>query len=350
MPEFSLKAAAIDYEQLADRASRLHRIGAPIRIELHTFGERDVESDQGRRQVRDNVRRLRDGYGDIELVVHVPYQSVQKITEIDFDAEQVKSAIALAGDIGARAVVMHRYWGLVFGDAAARCSREDAVAGFNETVRDLSVYAQNIRLLVENVGHYSLLPRDGKHFLSGPLDHFFPWEMRALRDYLYAEGLSNVDVFADVAHATLSANMFNICRRYPHYREADPRFHWITEADLAKCDLLHPFDFVDGEMTYLHASDSRFLTRADMDGPAISESLIIAATCTEGLELGAGNLPWPQLPAAFSESPDAVIVLEVEPSADETHLDNGAQERSLLALGDVFDAASNVSIVRGVEK
>lgn len=338
MPEFSLKAAAIDYDQLADRASRLRRIGAPIRIELHTFGERDVESDQGRRRVRDNLRRLRDGYGDVELVVHVPYQSVQKITGIDFDAEQVKSAISLADEIDAGAVVMHRYWGLVFGDAPARCSRREAVAGFNETVRELSAHAQDIRLLVENVGHYSLLPRDGKHFLSGPLDHFFPWEMRAFRAYLDAEGLGNVEVFADVAHATLSANLFNICRRYPHYREADPRFYWIAEADLAECDALHPFDFVDGEMTYLHASDSQFLTRADMDGPAISESLIVAATCTEGLEAGAGNLPWARLPAAFSTRRDAVIVLEVEPSSGESHVDNGAQERSLLALRDVFEA------------
>lgn len=338
MPEFSLKAAAIDYDQLADRASRLRRIGAPIRIELHTFGERDVESDQGRRQVCENVRRLRDEYGDIELVVHVPYQSVETITVIDFDAEQVKSAIAVADDIGARGVVVHRYWGLVFGDAPARSSRQEATAGFNETMRELSVCAGDIRLLVENVGHYSLLPRDGRHFLSGPLDHFFPWEISAFRDYLEAEGLSNVDVFADVAHATLSANMFNIRRRYPRSYEADPRFHWITEADLEERDVLHPFDFVDGEMSYLHASDSRFLTLADMDGPALSESLIVAATCTEGLEVGTGNLPWARLPEVFSGRRDAVVVLEVEPSTGETHLDNGAQERSLLALRALFSA------------
>lgn len=337
MPDFSLKAAAIDYDQLADRASRLERAGLPVRIELHTFGDRDVESNEGRKQVFENIQRLREVYGDVELVVHVPYQSVQQITKIDFDKEQVKNSIDLAHEVDARAVVMHRYWGLTFGDAPSRSSRKEATAGFNEVMRELSAYAEDMCLLVENVGHFSLLPRDGKNFLSGPLDHFFPWEIKDFREYLHAEGLSNVDVFVDVAHATLSANIFNICHRYPHYREEDPRFRWVTQTDLEQCSSLHPFEFVDREMTYMHASDSHLLTSVDMDGPVISENLIISATCMEGLEVGSGTLPWSELPTAFSTQRDAVIVLEVEPADGETHLENGAQERSLLKLKDVFE-------------
>lgn len=343
MPNFSFKAAAIDYEQLVDRASRLERLGLPVLIELHTFGDRDVDTEEGRKKVSENIRRLRGAYRDVELVVHVPYQSVQQITAIDFDKEQVRNSVTLANEIDAHAVVMHRYWGLTFGDAPVRSSREEATAGFNEVVRELSAYAKDTLLLVENVGHYSLLPRDGKNFLSGPLDHFFPWEIKAFRHFLKCEGLKNVDVFVDVAHSTLSANIFNICQRHPDYADKDGRFRWVTRTDLEQARSLHPFDFVDGEMGYLHASDSYLLTKADIDGPAISEPLIITATCTEGLEVGIGNLPWPQLPAAFSNRRDGVVVLEVEPVSGETHSCNGAQERSLLKLKDVFENALALS-------
>lgn len=333
MPNFYLKGAGRDLEQLADRAARLQRLGLPIRLELHTFGASDVDTAGERARVQSNLRRLREKFGPLELLIHVPLQKVPVVTRMNYDSEQVSQSLALAQDLQAHAVVMHRYWGLTLGDASPRCSRDEAIAGFNATVIELSREAGAITLLVENVGHYSLLPRDGHHYLCGPLDHFFPWEIAEFHSFLEANGLHNVAVLIDVAHATLSTNMFNIRRRLPSIR-TDPRFRWILEEDLARARALHPFDFMDPRIRYLHVSDSCLLSEAELCAPRLPAEVLTAAICTEGLEVGRGNLPWRQLPIHVPHS--ASIVLEVDPGTGETHSKNGAQERSLVALQNLF--------------
>ncbi|HEV7371466.1 TIM barrel protein [Arenibaculum sp.] len=335
MPAFSLKAAAIDYGQLEDRSRRLARLGLPVTLELHTFGGRDVDSQDGRRAALANLARLRDAFGEVAPTVHVPYQSVERVTREDFDEAQVERSVAFAREAGAHAVVVHRYWGLVFGDAPPRSTRAEATAGFNEAITRLARAAGDVRLLVENVGHYSLLPRDGRHILSGPLDHFFPWEIAAFRAHVEAERLANVGVFVDVAHATLSANLFNV-RRARGAPVPDRRFDWITDDDLDRTDTLHPFDFVDPAMDYLHVSDSRLLAGHEWRAP--DEPLLVEATCSEGMEVGTGNLPWAALPARLGGGARATLVLEVEPGPGDSHVSNGAQERSLRHLAKVFEA------------
>src|SRR3546814_15208384 len=77
---------------------------------------------------------------------------------------------------------------MVFGEGAPRAvDKASAEIAFNEVIRDLADAASGKRLLVENVGHYSLLPRDGRNYLSGPLDHFFPWEIARFRDFVRQE-------------------------------------------------------------------------------------------------------------------------------------------------------------------
>src|SRR3546814_19558896 len=89
---------------------------------------------------------------------------------------------------------------MVFGEGAPRAvDKASAEIAFNEVIRDLADAASGKRLLVENVGHYSLLPRDGRNYLSGPLDHFFPWEIARFRDFVRQEGLDNVEPFVVVA-------------------------------------------------------------------------------------------------------------------------------------------------------
>src|SRR3546814_14373354 len=91
------------------------------------------------------------------------------------------------------AIVLHRYWGLVFGEGAPRAvDKASAEIAFNEVIRDLADAASGKRLLVENVGHYSLLPRDGRNYLSGPLYHFFPWEIASFRELVREEGRDKV--------------------------------------------------------------------------------------------------------------------------------------------------------------
>lgn len=335
MPNFALKAAVIEYDQLAARATALAEMDLSVRLELHTFGSRDIDDDASRRVARDNVARLRDHHAIESLVVHVPLQSVAVVTKQAFDFEQCARAIEFADAIDAAGVVIHRYYALVHGDDPVRVEcRQDAVHGFEQIVLRLArLLGPRRRLLVENVGHYSLLPRDGRSYLSGPLDHFFPWEIQRFRDFLTAENLTAVEPFVDVAHATLSANLFNRRRADPHGTRDDARFRWIDDDDLAHAAWLNPLDFVDPAMSYLHVSDAIQLDREECAAP-LDEARLTQAIVTEGLELGLGTLQLSDLPGRFGRTGD--LVLEVDPGACESHVRNAAQTRSLTTLRDVF--------------
>lgn len=336
MPSFALKAAVADFDQLAHRASFMVEHGYPVRIELHTF-QSDFDHAAGRERARSHIRRLAAEFPVESLVVHVPPQSVPLVTRTDFDADQCRSSIDFAAEVGAEAVVVHRYFGLVFGDAPARvANRDEATSAFEETVSDLSRSAGDMRLLVENIGHYSVLPRDGQSYMSGPLDHFFPWEIKRFRDFAAREGLSNVEPFVDVAHATLSANLFNRRRAQSRLTAGDPRFAWITDDDLDHATWLDPFDFVDEGMPYLHVSDAIRMNPALCNDPALDETILTTAIVSEGLEIGAGNLSFDALPARFGS--EGVLLLEVEPGPGENHVANAAQLRSFEALMRTFNA------------
>ncbi|MDG3438992.1 hypothetical protein [Nitrospirillum amazonense] len=339
MPNLVLKAAVADYGQLAARAAYLVSQGRPVRLELHTFGERDVTSAAGLALARRNIARLRQEFPVDALIVHIPPQSVPLVTRVGFDADQCRHTLAFAAEIGAGAVVLHRYFDMVFGQAPPRArDRDEAAQGFGEAVRDLARLAGGMRLLVENVGHYSLLPRDGRNYMTGPLDHFFPWEIERFREALVRDGLTGVEPFIDVAHATLSANLFNRRRAQPRLTDGDARFGWITADDLDRTAWLEPFDFVDERMSYLHVSDAIRLDPQACADPGLDADTLVSAISSEGLELGTGNLPFVGLPARFGTDGD--LVLEVEPAPGEDYVHNGAQLRSLEALSGHFVGCS----------
>ena len=335
MVDFSLKAAAIDMEQLGARGRAMTELGLPVKLELHTFGARDIDSPDTFKTAIANVERFRADHSVSGLVVHVPLQSVAVVTSRNFDSDQCLRSIEFADEIGADTIVLHRYWGLVFGEGAPRAvDKASAETGFNEVIRNLAGAASGKRLLVENVGHYSLLPRDGRNYLSGPLDHFFPWEIARFRDFVRQEGLDNVEPFVDVAHATLSSNLFNRKRAaYSSLRE-DPRFAWISEEDLQEVEWLEPFDFVDSDMQYLHASDAILLDRDQITQDTLDEAVLTQSIVSEGLEVGSGSLPFENLPDRFGRT--GTIVLEVDPATGESHVENGAQRRSLLTLWEIY--------------
>ncbi|WP_349360708.1 hypothetical protein [Stappia sp.] len=332
MPGYALKAAAMEAAQLTDRAEALAGMGLPVRLELHTFGPRDIEDRATRRRCLENVERLRASHGPLDLTVHVPLQKVARVTESAFDADQVEDALRFAEEARVPRVVVHRYWGLVQGGAPQRIDRAEATAAFNAEIARLARLAPDSLLLVENVGHYSLLPRDGTSYLAGPLDHFFPWEIADFRAFVAAEGLTNVAPFVDTAHATLSANLFNWRRAYPAHTKDDPRFGAVLDSDLERAERLHPFDFVDGDMPWLHVSDSIFYADPGRAGPGIPLDALIS----EGLEVGAGNLPWADFPDRLGRDADTCLVLEVEPGEGESHRANLAQARSLKRLRGLF--------------
>ncbi|MGJ3263270.1 MAG: hypothetical protein ACFE0R_08535 [Salinarimonas sp.] len=337
MPRYALKGAVADLAQLEARAAALEAAGMPVVLELHSFGTRDVDTAAGRAASREVIARLRERAPSARLVLHVPVQQVPVVTDLFFDVGQCERAIGLAREIGAEALVVHRYGALVLGDRPPRIgSKAQAVARFEAIVRDLAHAAPDLMLLVENVGHYALLPRDGARFLAGPLDHFFPWEIAAFRDFLAREGIGNVAPFVDVAHATLSANLFNRKRACPAAMAGDPRAAWIDEADLDRARRLHPFDFVDPAMPWLHVSDAVLLAEAEIVDPDLPESRLVEGIVSEGLEIGAGTLPFAMLGPRLGA--DATLVLEVEPGPGESHIDNAAQVRSLARLAALLAA------------
>ncbi|PXW60183.1 hypothetical protein C7450_104235 [Chelatococcus asaccharovorans] len=332
MVQFALKGAAVAYPQLEHRAQVLSDAGLPVRLELHTFGKQDLYSAGGRATCLENLRRLEDAFGPADLTVHIPFQDVEIVTSSDFDAGQVSLTLAFAKECGASRIVMHRYWGMVYGPAPARSNRAEAAAGFNATVAELAREAPDILLLVENMGHYFLASRRSGDYLAGPIDHFFPWEVSDFRKFLASQNIANVFPFIDVAHATLSSNLFNYARSNVNAVRDDPRFSGITADDLEQAEQLHPFDFVDAAMPWLHLSDSIFF-----DEPASRGDLPRDALTTEGLEIGTGTLPFSKLPERISGGQvNTVLCVEVEPASGETYVGNGAQQRSLDRLRTMF--------------
>jgi hypothetical protein len=335
MVDFSLKAAAIDMMQLEARARAMSALGLPINLELHTFGARDIDVPDTFESAVQNIDRLKQNHCVNSLVVHVPLQSVAVVTSCNFDSDQCLRGIAFADRVGANAIVLHRYWALVFGKGSPRMeNKRMAEAAFNEVVKDLSRAASGKRLLVENVGHYSLLPRDGESYLAGPLDHFFPWEIARFRAFTRQERLNNVEPFVDVAHATLSSNLFNRKRAASSLHDGDPRFIGIDDEDLDEAAWLNPFDFVDQTMPYLHASDAIVLNPSQITRAALSDAELTRSIVSEGLEIGTGSLPFEKLPDHFGQT--GTIVLEVDPAVGESHVDNDAQCRSLKTLQGIY--------------
>src|SRR3546814_18441210 len=106
MVDFSLKAAAIDKEQLGARGRAMTELGLPVNLELHTFGARDIDSRDSFKTALANVERFKADQSVNGLVVHVPLPSVAVVTSRDFDADQGIRGIEFADRVGAEGHVL----------------------------------------------------------------------------------------------------------------------------------------------------------------------------------------------------------------------------------------------------
>src|SRR5437667_326272 len=82
----------------------------------------------------------------------------------------------------------------------------------NQQMHWVSSECEAMSAFIENLGFYWLRPRTERRYIISALDHFFPWEMIEFADYVFSRGLANVHLAVDVAHAAISANMFNLLR------------------------------------------------------------------------------------------------------------------------------------------
>lgn len=347
MIECGMKGAAGSMRQLHDRAERLTRLGLPVIIELHTFGPGDLYDERDFAASAAVVARLRGQY-PARLFVHVPYQQLAVVLTKPFDRDQVLRTVEFAHAVDAEGIVIHRYFGLVRGGEAVEIPRAEAEQRFEHEVVQISRALDGRLGFVENLGFFWLRPTSTTRYLTSALDHFFPWEAARFRRFLHLEQILNVHPMVDVAHATLSANMYNALRSHPGRFRDDPRFQGITDDDLERVAWLSPYDFLAVQPPYLHVSDAIYLSQDEIGGlpeqpEARAAELINTAATSEALPLGAGNLDITAVlrQLAGQPGPHPLVIAEIDPSDGQSHDANAAQEaavRQFVELAASIDA------------
>jgi Xylose isomerase-like TIM barrel len=325
---FAMKAAAASAPQLHDRVVRMRRMRLPIALELHTT--RETLSDPG---ALTHSRRL-VAEEAATLTVHTPFQAPDADGLIDFDEGAVRRSAEFAHTVGADAVVVHRVSGSrMNGTATQQIPRDAQAAVFNERIDAIAAEFPTLRFLVENVGFLWLSSRDSSVFAIGPLDHFFPWEIREFCAFARARR-ANLGVVLDIAHAAISANMFALLRTFPSRFALDPRFAGITSSDLERIQRLSPFDFFPQGVAHFHVSDflrvrQRELGRRDAPRPKRVHELLT----TEGEALGYGDLDAGRLARRLAAgTSDLTAVAEIRPAPGGSHDASPEQERAIEML------------------
>lgn len=316
MTVFALKAAGRSPEQLADRAAQCSTAGIPAAIELHLGSLDDLSRP-------DEIAANCLAHPGCRWSVHFPLfdQGRRWIFDMATTAdEDIRRACGLCVRIGARELVVHRTWGLGGDRDGAECSFLEAARRWTAISR-----REGVRIIYENNGFFWLPASMGGGFQTGPLDHFFPWDMRRFRE---AQGgaWAHVGIALDLAHAVLSVNMFNMLQAHPQLG-GDPRFANIRGADLAQAGRLSLADFLLDFIDYLHVSDA--LVWREYDGLQGLD----AHLKSEGMPLGDGNIDYRTL-APRLLSGTKILVMEIEPP-DGDHRRNSSQGRAVSRLLDL---------------
>jgi hypothetical protein len=348
---YYLKAAVADYEQLDQRARVMKSIGLNVSLELHTFGKSDVYSANGMLKCVDNIARLREEYGDIELKLHVPPPNIEIMKGRGFDLDQVYMTLELMTKLSCSDLVLHRYQFLNdLEPAVIETKRMIANSIFNKTILQVAKSNLGINFLVENVGFFWFLPKNSWNYVVTVLDNFFPWELNEFVDCMLKENGCNVFPMVDSAHSVLSSNMFNLLKHNYNLFRDDRRFLSILDSDLERADSLSPLDYINPAVPYYHLSDSWLIDKDSIRKPlSDSQEFMRKALTTEGLGIGSGNIDWCKyfptiLDMDKNSGKISQICLEVEPGIGEDHVNNFSQFKSLNALRSIISKHENGEI------
>lgn len=301
-----MKAAPLFRAQIADRVTALGSLGLQPFVELHLFGLDDVFGPRCG-EVVENCR----AFQETVFIVHYPiYDTATGYIYDPFngEAEGFEKALRFARDIGSHVLVMHRCFGFDRG-----LGKEEAGARFLENVArwDCLARESGVKILYENYGFVWLKKGLGKDYVTSPLDHFFPWDMREFCLKAQRMGLQNTGVLLDFAHAALSTNMFNMLKGQPHLR-FDARFANIYPEDLERAELLTVSDFALDFIDYFHVSDALVWDGAD------GLDRIDRFLCTENLPIGQGNIDYRGILSRIKG--DKTLIMEIDPEeGDHTH-------------------------------
>ena len=307
---YGMKAAPYYLDQLIDRVEKYKQLGMKPAIELHLFGSRDIFG-KSRKMVEKNCRRI----PECDYITHFPIFDLDTGYIYDaatLDVSILEKVFDFCSAIGSHYLVMHRCFG--FG---SDLKKEKADEGFLEMVInwDKEGADRGIRILIENYGFVWLPKEFHKEFVSSPIDHFFPWDIERFIKKTDKLGLDHVGVLLDIAHASLSCNMFNMLKKDTVLKD-DKRFQNIFEEDLFRTDSLSIGDFILDSIHFFHISDT--FTWSPADGMENMRKYLY----TENLPIGEGNLDFPGFIDRFQEG--SWMIMEIDPE-DGNYTDNRAQ-------------------------
>jgi sugar phosphate isomerase/epimerase len=309
---YVMKAAGLVPAQLRDRVGKLAELGLPREIELFLFGLDDIHARA------DELIANCKAYPDCRYIVHFPI--IDSKNRYIFDAHypqvpHISKALELSRRIGSKEIVMHRAFG--FGiDMDRREAEEEFLAQAKKW--DSLCSCHGIKMLVENCSFAWFENEFVSPYVIGPLDHFFPWEMKRFQEDLKRSNMKNTTILLDIAHAAIASNMFNIARNDSNYRK-DKRFANIHDSDFDATNWLTPMDFSIPGISCFHVQDSYLWKK----GESFDETKHMM---TENLPLGDGDIDFD----AFKKhlKGDETLVFEInDPSGD--HANNKAQQDSI---------------------
>lgn len=320
MFKYAMKAAGSSAAQIGDRVRKFDQMSIEPMIELHLFGLEELYAQRG------VVVRNCAEYPQAEYIVHYPVSDAKTGYLFDMyndESSHIRAALALCEEIGSRSLVLHRCFGFNKG-----IPKSEATRRFYDKVSDIDRLAKKsgVATLFENYGFVWLSAQMGGGFVSSPLDHFFPWDIEEFDRVVKSRGLRNTASLIDIAHATLSSNMFNMLKHHSSLR-TDRRFDSISDTDLSMRGVLYPGDFVVESVGWYHVSDS-FLWEPS-DGMAQQQRYLT----TEGLPLGKGNI---DCEAMFRDlNGDKVMVMEIEPE-NRDYENNASQMDAIRRCVDIY--------------
>ncbi len=272
---FCMKASPFYLSQLQDKIERLNRLyeegislSKKAQIELHIV---DLLNPEFWKKGVENCNSLSE---EADFIMHAQCLLDPKIS------------VKFAREINSKKVVIHRLYDIV------TTSRKEATQKFNEEMISLAKDNPDITFCMENVGPFLLIAPEHaylkylvkKTYLTNPLNHFFPWEMK---DFIKAtKDIYNLGICFDTAHAAITCNIYNYMKKSGKHEE---RFSDITDDDLKKTNPLTVPDFLKAalpKLFYCHFNDAYLYKNGNFDDKYVLE---------EGMQIGDADINFSEL-------------------------------------------------------
>lgn len=325
---FGMKAAPLFLTQLEDRIFKFHQLLMRPIIELHFFGQRDLLDTDNVNVCYENCKSI-EKYKPV-FIVHLPQEYIPGRPFDPFVDGDIlfRKALDFSGRIGAKAIVIHR--GCCFD---LDVPYEEAETFLNRCILRWAEEAKkrSMSILIENCGFIWLSSQFSKEYVVGPLDHFYPWEIKRFKNFLKESRIENIIPVIDIAHAAISTNMLKLWYLFPEFRR-DSRFLNITKHGVRENINLNVNDFIiEACPPYLHVSDSLLYQKIKSRPGDIDIYLK-----SEGMPIGAGNLNFNEIVRTILKNKrDVTLIMEINPLNGD-HDDNQDQFDGAIRINEIF--------------